>query len=66
MTSKTPLPQTSRSLPADKPRREKKREMQDSIIEEAGDTPDSGRDLQHGEGGSISLPEMPGDLSKDD
>ncbi|MEY9362305.1 hypothetical protein ABH994_005026 [Bradyrhizobium yuanmingense] len=27
---------------------------------------DDGRDLAHGEGGSIDLPTQPGDLAKDD
>lgn len=66
MTPKTTLQQTPRSLPGDKPRRDKKRDMQDAIIEDSGETRDSGRDLEHGEGGTISLPEKPGDLSKDD
>ncbi|MCK1358940.1 hypothetical protein [Bradyrhizobium sp. 199] len=66
MTPKTTIPQTPRSTPADEPRRDKKRDMPDAIIEEPGETRDSGRDLAHGEGGSISVPEKPGDLSKDD
>ena len=66
MTAKTTYQQTSRSLPGDEPRRDKKREMQDSIIENSGETGDRGRDLEHGEGGTISLPEKPDDLSKDD
>ncbi|MCK1722526.1 hypothetical protein [Bradyrhizobium sp. 141] len=66
MTPKTTLQQTPRRLPGDKPRREKKRDMQDPIIEDSGETGDRDRDLEHGEGGAISLPEKPGDLSKDD
>ncbi|MFB6463329.1 hypothetical protein [Bradyrhizobium tunisiense] len=66
MTRDTTHQQASRGLPADKPRRDRKREMQDSIIEEPGETRDSGRDLEHGEGGTISAPEKPGDVSKDD
>ncbi|MCK1736615.1 hypothetical protein IVA79_22325 [Bradyrhizobium sp. 138] len=66
MTSKTTYQQTSRSLPGDKPLRDKKRDMQDEIIEDSGEAGDNGRDLEHGEGGTISLPEKPGDLAQDD
>jgi hypothetical protein len=50
----------------DKPRSDKKRDVQEAIIEDAAETGDSGRDLVHGEGGTIELPTRPGDLSKDD
>jgi hypothetical protein len=40
--------------------------VQEAIIEDAAETGDSGRDLVHGEGGTIELPTRPGDLSKDD
>ena len=46
-----------------KPRIDKAREMQESIIEESAE---SDRDLVQGEGGAIDLPTKPGDLSKDD
>ncbi|MCJ9700751.1 MULTISPECIES: hypothetical protein [unclassified Bradyrhizobium] len=66
MTPKRTLQQTSRRQSGDEPRRDKKRDTQDPIIEDSGETRDSGRDLGHGEGGTINLPEKPGDLSKDD
>ncbi len=50
----------------DKPRRDKARDLQEAIIEDAGETADSGCDLAHGEGGTIDLPTKPSDLSKDD
>ena len=56
--------ETSRS--DDKPRRDKAPDLQEAIIEVAGETSDSGCDLAHGEGGSIDLPTNPSDLSKDD
>lgn len=49
-----------------KPCIDKGREMQESIIDESAEPEDSGRDLLHGEGGTIDLPTRPGDLSKDD
>lgn len=65
MTAGTP-PNTSRDLPGPKPRIDKERETQEAIIEDAGETEDNGRDLVHGDGGTIDLPTKPGDLSKDD
>lgn len=50
----------------DKPRSDEKRGVQEAIIEDAAETGDSGRDLVHGEGGTIELPTRPGDLSRDD
>ena len=41
-------------------------DLQEAIIEDAGEPADSGRDLVHGDGGTIELPTRPGDLSKDD
>ncbi|MCS3765211.1 hypothetical protein [Bradyrhizobium centrosematis] len=49
-----------------KPRRDKARDLQEAVIEDAGEPADSGRDLVHGDGGTIELPTRPGDLSKDD
>jgi hypothetical protein len=66
MTLKTPSQDTSRNLPGRKPRIDKERDTQESVDEDAGDSEDRGRDLVHGEGGTIDLPTRPGDLSKDD
>lgn len=60
------IPDASRDLPARKPRIDKDRDRHDAMIEEAGETGDTGRDLVHGDGGTIDLPTKPGDLSKDD
>ena len=49
-----------------KPRLDEARDLQEAIIEDAGEPADSGRDLVHGDGGTIELPTRPGDLSKDD
>jgi hypothetical protein len=45
---------------------DKERDTREAIIEDAGETEDNGRDLVHGDGGTIDLPTKPGDLSKDD
>jgi hypothetical protein len=50
----------------DKPPLDKPRKGQNSISNESAETADSGRDLAHGEGGTIDLPTGPGDLSRDD
>ena len=58
--------ETSRDRPPSKPRIDKERATQQEIVEDAGEAADDGRDLAHGEGGSIDLPTKPGDMSKDD
>ena len=50
----------------DKQRIDEERPLHEAIIEDAGETGDGGRDLAHGDGGTIDLPARPGDLSKDD
>lgn len=50
----------------DEPRADKERDKQASVIEESTETEGGGRDLVHGEGGTIEPPTRPGDLSKDD
>ncbi|MCA1429530.1 hypothetical protein I6F29_26980 [Bradyrhizobium sp. NBAIM16] len=69
MTIKTTPPgtsqdETSRNRPGSKPSIDKEHSTQ--IVEGAAATEDDGRDLAHGEGGSIDLPTQPGDLAKDD
>ena len=69
MTNKTSAPGTlqddmSRDRPPSKPRINKERATQ--IVEDADATEDDGRDLAHGEGGTLDLPAQPGDLAKDD
>lgn len=59
-------PKTSPNLPGPKPRKDRERDRQEAMIEDAGETEDNGRDLVHGDGGTIDLPTKPGDLSKDD
>jgi hypothetical protein len=66
MTRNTTSQQTSRNLPGQKPRIDKERNTREAIVEDAGETEDKGRDLVHGDGGTIDLPTKPGDLSKDD
>lgn len=78
MTSKATSQQTSRNMAGagprsdgtprsdKKPRLDKARDLQEAIIEDAGEPAGSGRDLVHGDGGTIELPTRPGDLSKDD
>jgi hypothetical protein len=50
----------------DEPRADNERDKQASVIEESAESADGGRDLVHGEGGTIDRPTRPGDLSKDD
>lgn len=57
---------TSHNLPGPKLRKDKDRDKQEAVIEDAGETEDDSRDLVHGDGGTIDLPAKPGDLSKDD
>jgi hypothetical protein len=57
---------TSRDLPGPKPRNDRERDKQAAIIEDADRTDGWDRDLVHGEGGTIDLPDEPRDLSKDD
>lgn len=59
-------PKTSHNLPGPKLRKDKDRDKQEAVIEDAGETEDDSRDLVHGDGGTIDLPAKPGDLSKDD
>ncbi|WP_025037623.1 hypothetical protein [Bradyrhizobium sp. DOA9] len=71
MTIKTNALETSPgkptpNLPGSKPRIDKERAGQQAIVEDAREPADDGRDLAHGEGGSIDLPTKPGDMSKDD
>ncbi|MEY9186319.1 hypothetical protein [Bradyrhizobium sp. USDA 313] len=66
MTVKTASPGTSRHLPKSASRINEERPTQHVIVEDTNETADDGRDLAHGEGGSIDLPTQPGDLAKDD
>ena len=66
MTSKTTISKTSRDLPGPKPRIDKTRETREAAIADAGETDGNGRDLVHGDGGTIEVPAKPGDLAKDD
>ncbi|QQN62823.1 hypothetical protein JIR23_25195 [Bradyrhizobium diazoefficiens] len=59
-------PKRSRELPARKPRVDIERETQQAVIDDAPETGKEDRDLVHGDGGTIDLPNKPGDLSKDD
>lgn len=59
-------PKPSRDLPAPKRSTDKERDTQEAIVEDAGETEDRGRDLVHGDGGTIDVPSKPGDVSKDD
>lgn len=63
---KTSSPKASRDLPAPKRSIDKERDTQEAIVEDAGETEDWGRDLVHGDGGTIDVPSKPGDVSKDD
>jgi hypothetical protein len=57
---------TSRSLPGPEPRKDSGRDAREAIIADADKTEDRGRDLVHGDGGTLDMPTKPGDLSRDD
>jgi hypothetical protein len=57
---------TSRDLPEPKPRKDNGRDTGEAIIADADKTEDRGRDLVHGDGGTLDMPTKPGDLSRDD
>lgn len=61
-----PKAQSSRDIPGPKPRKDKAREMEESMAEDADKTEGADRDLVHGDGGSIGLPLGPDDLNHDD
>jgi hypothetical protein len=48
------------------PRKDKAREMQQAVIDDADKSDGRDRDLEHGEGGTLGLPSKSGDLSQDD
>lgn len=66
MMDETAPPATSRDPSGPQPRSDKEHDAQDPVVESAGETEGDGRDLVHGDGGSIDLPTRPGDLAKDD
>jgi hypothetical protein len=55
-----------RDVPTTPVRTDKKRDLQDAIVEDAPQNDGADRDLVHGEGGTLGLPSKPGDLSQDD
>lgn len=59
-------PRSSRDLPGPRPRKDRERDMRKAVVEDADKTEGAGRDLVHGEGGSIGLPVGPNDLNYDD
>ena len=59
-------PKTSGEQRAATPRNGKAGKTQDTIVEDADASNGSDRDLVHGEGGTIDLPDSPEDLSRDD
>ena len=64
--TKAPPPTSSRDIPGSPPRKDKAREMEQAIIEDADKSDGRDRDLEHGEGGTLGLPSKPGDISQDD
>ena len=71
MTPKTPKPaparpESSRDLPGRDTRTDTARDTREAMIEDAAETDVAGRDLVHGEGGTIDLPTKPDDLNHDD
>jgi hypothetical protein len=65
MTSRIAAAKTSKHLPGPRRRGDCERDPREAVIDEAGATGDNGRDLVHGEGGTIDIRAKPGDLAKD-
>jgi hypothetical protein len=63
---KTPMPKSSNDLPGPRPRKDKERDMQQAIAEDADKTEDADRDLVHGDGGSVGLRAGVDELNHDD
>ena len=59
-------PITSRDLPNSAVRKDRKRDLREVAIEDADKTDVAGRDLEHGDGGTLGVPTKPSDLSHDD
>lgn len=59
-------PNPSRNKSGAIPNIDRKGASQESIVEESEEFKDGGRDLVHGEGGTIDLPTKHADLSRDD
>ena len=56
----------SHDLPKSDVGKEKARNLREAFIEDADRTDVAGRDLEHGDGGTLDMPTKPSDLSHDD
>jgi hypothetical protein len=52
--------------PAPEPRKHGHRDTREAVVEDADENAGRDRDLAHGEGGTIKVPETPSDLNRDD
>lgn len=59
-------PKPSRDLPASASKKDKERDLHEAMIGDADKTDVAGRDLAHGDGGTLGLPTKPDDLNHDD
>jgi hypothetical protein len=71
LRSEVPMPATNATptksnSAGPSPRKDRARELQQAVIEDADKSDGRDRDLEHGEGGTLGLPSKPGDLSQDD
>ena len=61
-----PTPKSSHDLPKSAVRKDKARSLREALIADADKTDVAGRDLEHGDGGTLGMPTKPSDLSHDD
>ena len=61
-----PRPKSSHDVPKSAVRKDKARNLREAFVEDADKTDVAGRDLEHGDGGTLDMPTKPGDLSHDD
>jgi hypothetical protein len=58
-------PSDGSKVPPSRPQKDRERETRQAVIEDADQTGDDGRDLVHGDGGTVGLGK-PEDLNQDD
>ena len=59
-------PKSSHDLPKSAVRKHKDRDLREAVIADPDRTDVAGRDLEHGDGGTLDMPTKPSDLSHDD
>jgi hypothetical protein len=57
---------TAKDLAGPEPRKDAERETREAVMKDVDKTDGADRDLVHGEGGTIDLPNKPSDVGRDD